>query len=418
MKHSLSAALTLLFLPGLVMAQNFSYKAKLKPVSQTAFYRININPEIAAFSQAPLRDLRLFDNEGKEVPYLIKKELSEQQETGFVTYPIVSTTAPDKQTLIIENREKRNIDQLIFEMKNADASRQLRISGSEDRVSWYVVKDSFNFTSFSEGNEATIRKSLNFPGTDYIFYKIEIKTGNNESPLNILTVGNYSTSTKEARYQLVNGLSYTRKDSNKITYLYFTCKPGNRIDKLAFTITGPELYKRNLVLKKDGDEAYRDSYTSTSQKQKRAALIDYRDYELSSDKEKSIDCSDFLGYSKDKSFTIEISNQDNEPLSISDIKAYQLTTTVTAKLAKDKTYFLYFGDSLLPEPAYDLVYFEKNLPENITTIEPLAVQPKELKDKDEYNSAKDKYIVWIGLGLAGIIILALTMSMMKKMKSQ
>lgn len=418
MKYFLSSAIALLFLPGIAMAQNFSYKAKLPSVNQTAFYRININPEVAAFSQAQLRDLRLFDNEGKEIPYLVKKELTGQSETGFVTYPIVSTTAPDKQTLIIENREKRNIDQFIFEMKNADASRQVRISGSDDKASWYVVKDSFNFASFAEGGDATIRKSLNFPGTDYTFYKVEIKTGNNESPLNILTVGNYSTSTKEAKYQLVNGLTYTRKDSNKVTYLYFTCIPGNRIDKLVFTITGPELYKRSLVLKKDGDEAYRNTYTSASQKQKRAPVIDYRDYELSSDHEKSIDCSDFLGYSKDRTFTVEISNQDNEPLSFSEIKAYQLTTTVTAKLAKDKTYFLYFGDSLLADPAYDLVYFENNLPKNITSLEPMAVQPKEQKDKDEYNAAKDKYIVWIGLGLAGIIILALTMNMMKKMKAQ
>jgi len=98
------------------------------------------------------------------------------------------------------------------------------------------------------------------------------------------------------------------------------------------------------------------------------------------------------------------------------VEAFQLGTTITAKMEKGKSYFLYFGDSLLSAPAYDLVYFDKNIPDDITSVNVQAVQPKEQQNKDEYNGDKDKWIVWVGLGIAGVTILLLTLNMMKKMK--
>ena len=406
-------------LPMSLWAQHFSNKAKVNPVSNTSFYNIRINTDVIGYCNDQLQDLRLFDNDGKEVPYLLKKQQANEQNTSFDTYPFTINKEGNKDIVVIENKNKDSIHQFLFEMKNADASRLIRISGSDNKANWFVVKDSFYFESYGNNNSPTIQKSLSFPETDYNFYKVEISNGSNESPLNIIRIGKNNSAAITAIYQRVNNLNYKMLDSNKCTFIHFKLKQSNKIDKLSFAIDAPEMYKRSIVITKFIRSQYPDNINYTASNSKSAK----RNYEqatmsaeLASNGSTNIDCANFLGEEKCDSFVVQIINQDDAPLHIQTITAFQLGTTITAKLEKEKTYFLYFGDSLLTAPVYDLVYFEKNISPKIETVDIQAIQPKEQKDKDEYNGNKDKWIVWIGLSIAGITILLLTINMMKKMK--
>jgi hypothetical protein len=410
--------ITAIILPISLWAQHFSNKAKVNPATDNAFYKININADVVAFCNNQLQDLRLFDNDGTEIPYLLNKEHLYEQHTTFSTYSFNQTKDGHKDIIIVENKNRDSIGQFLFEMKNADASRLIRISGSDNKDNWFVVRDSFYFESYGDNNATMIKKSLQFPKTDYGFYKIEISNNNNESPLNIIRIGNNNNATIPAIFQRVNGVSYTVVDSNKSTFIHFKIKPGNKIDRLAFTIDAPEMFLRNVIIKKFIASDYYSGYSGSASALKKQA----RNYqpvtmnaELSSTYVNNIDCSDFLGNEKYDSFIVQVINKDDVPLHFKSIEAYQLSTTITAKLDKGKTYFLYFGDSLLTAPSYDLVYFNKNIPVDIKSIDVQSVQSKQQEDKDEYNGNKDKMIVWIGLGLAGITILLLTMNMMKKM---
>ncbi|KAA5536598.1 hypothetical protein F0919_02705 [Taibaiella lutea] len=412
--------ITTIILPISSWAQHFSNKAKVNPVTVNAFYKIKINADVVAYCNNQLQDLRLFDNDGTEIPYLLNKEHLYEQHTTFNTYSYNQTREGNKDIIIVENKNRDSIGQFLFEMKNADASRLIRISGSDNKDNWFVVRDSFYFESYGDNNNTTVRKSLQFPKTDYGFYKIEIRNNNNESPLNIIRIGNNDNATIPAVFQRVNGLSYTVSDSNKSTFIHFKIKPGNKIDRLAFTIDAPEMFLRNVIIKKFIAADYYSDYSGSSsglKKKARAYNPVTMEAELSSNYVNNIDCSNFLGNEKCDSFIIQIVNKDDAPLHFKSIEAYQLGTTITAKLDKDKAYFLYFGDSLLTPPSYDLVYFNKNIPSDIKSIDVQNVQSKQQEDKDEYNGNKDKMIVWIGLGLAGITILLLTMNMMKKMNN-
>jgi len=410
--------IALALLPISLWAQHFSNKAKVNPVTGNAFYKIKINADIIAFCNNDLQDLRLFDNDGNEIPYLLNKEHLYEQHTTFSTYSFNQTKEANKDIIIIENKNKDSIGQFLFEMKNADASRLIRISGSDNKDNWFVVRDSFYFESYGGDNTTMIQKSLQFPKTDYAFYKIEIRNNSNESPLNIIRIGNNNSSAIPAVFQRVNGITYTIADSNKSTFIHVRVKPGNKVDRLSFTIDAPEMFHRNVVIKKfinTGTYSNPSGSAIASKKIAREYQPVTMNAELSSTYVNNIDCSDFLGNEKCDSFIIQIMNQDDAPLHFKSIEGYQLGTTITAKLEKDKAYFLYFGDSLLTAPSYDLVYFNKNIPGNIKSIDVQNVQSKQQEDKDEYNGNKDKWIVWIGLGLAGITILLLTINMMKKM---
>lgn len=410
--------ITIALLPISLWAQHFSNKAKVDPITDNAFYKIKINAYIVALCNNDLQDLRLFDNDGKEIPYLLNREHLYEQHTSFSTYSFSQTKEGNKDIIIVENKNKDSIGQFLFEMKNADASRLIRISGSDNKDNWFVVRDSFYFESYGYDNATMIQKSLQFPKTDYAFYKVEIRNNSNESPLNIIRIGNNNSAAIPAVFQRVNGISYTVSDSNKSTFIHVKVKPGNKIDRLSFTIDTPEMFHRTVIIKKFVPLDYSDSYSGSAISSKKIP----RDFqpvtmnaELSSTYVNNIDCSNFLGSDKCDSFIIQVVNQDDAPLHFKSITGYQLGTTITAKLDKDKAYFLYFGDSILTAPSYDLVYFNKNIPIDIKSVNVQSVQLKQQEDKDEYNGNKDKWIVWIGLGLAGITILLLTINMMKKM---
>jgi hypothetical protein len=405
------------------LAQNFSYKAKVNSSTSSGFHKIILTPDIASVSSSQYEDLRLFDNTGKEVPFLVRKD-ENKSISAFIEYPITNNKSDDVwQTVTIQNEDGNNIDHLLLAMKNADADRTVRTSGSNDNTSWFVVKDNFYFSAYDqETDETTIYKQLSFPKTNYKYYKIDIKN-KNKNPLNILKAGYFKNSNQGPQFQVINGLSYTRKDSNKKTYLYFTISPSNRIDELEFNITSPTLYKRNGIIIQqqlnENDESNTEKdIISSSKKYRQNYNSNSEPIEFNSDKNNKISLPYFFENTKISQFTIEIENNDNEPLQFESIKAYQLTTTLIADLQKDKTYILYTGDSLLTAPSYDLVYFTNKLSDTIPTIQIEKVQPKEVKLANEYNNKNEKYYVWIGLGIVALILLFLTSSMLKNMKKK
>jgi hypothetical protein len=398
-------------------AQNFLFKSKIEAVPKNGFYKIILSSDINARCNNNLQDLRMMDNDGKEIPFLLKKESSYQQESDFNEYTILeNSTMGDWQTLIVENPYKTSIDKLLFEMKNAEADRMVRINGSDDKQKWFVVKDNFSFSSYQNESSANVFNYVTFPLTDYKYYRVEIKI-KNKLPLNILKAGYTNTIAKAPSFNQINGLTFTRKDSKKKTTLNFICNPSNRIDKLVFSISAPSLYHRNAMLFKEVEEN-NNLYESNlgSMKKYKRYLPSSASFEISSDKETVFITSDFLGNVKTNSFIVEISNEDNEPLQLNSIKGYHLVTTISAELKKDKNYFLYFGDSLLIAPSYDIVYFETKISDSVSLLKTGNVLPKSIKEETEYNGNADKYLVWIGLGIVGLLLLFVISNMLKNMK--
>lgn len=418
--QKLLLSLFVLLMNSTLQAQNFSYKSKIDPVSKNGFYKIILSSDINARCKNNLEDLRMMDNDGKEIPFLLKKENNYQQESDFNEYTIIeNNTVGDWQTLIVENPYKTNIDKLLFEMKNAESDRTVRINGSDDKQKWFVVKDNFTFSSYQNASSANVFNYVTFPLTDYKYYKVEIKI-KNKLPLNILKAGYTNTIIKAPTFNEINGLTFTRKDSNKKTILKFTCSPSNRIDKLVFSISAPTMYHRNAILLKEIEDEYKKSNESnlgTMKKYKRYSPSS-ESFEISSDKETVFETNNFLGDVKTNSFIIEINNEDDEPLQINSIKGFQLVSTISADLKKDKNYFLYFGDSLLFAPSYDIVYFESKISDSIPILKTGNVLPKNIKEETEYNGTSDKYLVWIGLGIVGILLLFVISNMLKNMKKE
>jgi len=406
-------------------AQNFTYKSKINSIAKNAFYKVLLSSELSAHSSNHLEDLRIIDNKGKEIPYLLTKESSYGSKSNFIQYTILENKNDNQwQTIIIENPNKDKINKFILEMKNSDANRILQMSGSNDKKKWFVVRDNFYFTSYNNENTSNIQKEIAFPSSDYFYYKIDIKN-KDKNPINILSVGHYTNTIQIPSFLTISGLSYKIRTSNKKTYITCVCSPANRIDRLKFYISSPTMYKRlGKITNNTENEKIKEDYTirplgSSSKLYKRSPeSLPSTDFEFNSEVKAIIQTENILSNNKTDSFTIEINNQDNEALQIDSISAFQLTTTLTASLDKDKSYFLYFGDSLLQSPNYDLPYFQNKISTEIDAITIGPVVPKESKIADEYTNDNSVLYVWIGLAIIALILIYLTTNMLKKMKTE
>ena len=116
---------------------------------------------------------------------------------------------------------------------------------------------------------------------------------------------------------------------------------------------------------------------------------------------------------------IAIDNHDNPPLTVSDIRVFQVNHYCIASLEKGKYYTLRFSDSLMKAPEYDLKYFRSAIPASLKTIVPAMpeerMQSEQQKQVAPYSLFSDKRFIWAALVLVVIILAMATLKMMKEL---
>ena len=81
--------ISLLLSSAILFAQNFRYVSKLPVVDSAGFFKIQIVPQINSKLKRSYDDLRLFDNENKEVPYILKEDNPVNNTSTFHEYEII-----------------------------------------------------------------------------------------------------------------------------------------------------------------------------------------------------------------------------------------------------------------------------------------------------------------------------------------
>lgn len=399
-----------------VSAQEFTHKAKIQAVPKNGFYRIPLNPNMAAQAKDHWEDIRLFDAKGKEIPYLLKPESPYQVNEDYESFNIATNESNDTyQTIIIENPTLKKINRLLLDMNNAETNRMVRISGSKNKTDWFTISDSLQLTLWGQTNESVIRKAIDFPTNDYPYFKLEIKRQNKEA-LNITQVGFSRDTIHVPAYQRINNLQYTTKQEGSKTIINVTLKPRNHIDQLRFYVREPQ-YKRHATIKTHQNNYNKKTYTLKRERSRSYEPSNETQLTLSSKENGTLFTSYILGENHQTEFSITIENNSNQPLSIDSLVGYQLNTAVCAELKAGAPYFLYLGDSNLSAPMYDLVYFEKNIPKVLPNA---VVEPVKLKSETsdgEYNGNSEKYRVWVGMGLLAAFLLFITRNLMKKIEN-
>lgn len=404
----LNKFLILFFLTNLSFAQHKT-TAKIKTVANDGLYKIVLPPAIRSFSKENLSDFRVFDTKGNEVPYFIIENEKETFSNTFEEYSILSKTVVPKKSssIVISNPSLTNINQISLSIANSDVVKTYSISGSDDQKEWFGLSNSQELEDLNSTDKTTVFKTISFPLCSYRFLKIDFDD-KKTLPINILKAGNFNSQVQNNLLQQIipKSISITQIPNEKKTQIHLVFDAPQVINQIAFDITKPTLYKRNASIFKNVTRKIKHK-TETYQE-------NIANFELSSDTKNTFNISEIF----EKEFFIIIENQDNQPLTVSEIKCNQIPVAIIADLKANEKYTVKTGNSNLNAPQYDLSYFKNNiattLPKTIIYgIEQTITTQNGIQEKSFWQQS---WFMWLCIALGGIAILYFTASLVKDMK--
>lgn len=134
-----------------------------------------LNKEIISETHNNFSDLRIFDDIGRETPYVIYRERKPPQEIQTFTFKVISYHEDNGITEIVIERPKSDTFYSSIQVitSNRDFKKLVNIMGSSDSKVWNDIATEaiFDFTSRIDLRKTTIKT----PDVDYPYLKISIK---------------------------------------------------------------------------------------------------------------------------------------------------------------------------------------------------------------------------------------------------
>lgn len=355
-------------------AKDFSWQAVFENVPGNGFYNILLDPKLLANSEAPgYTDIRIYQDKKSAVPYLFQKEILKYDIDSLRSFTVIENKPVTNGTssFIFSNETGKPIDYVTLFIKNTWMQQSMTVTGSNDMKEWYGLVPKFSFDPS--------RPQINLPHTDYKYIRL-LMDDSSQAPLNITGAGQYYNEQRSTSPLSVFVSGMTVTNANKVTTIQLAFNKKYVIDNLSFIITAPALYKRQAWV--NGE-----SFTLASGQANEIALQN----EVKTD-----------------TLVIRIENQDNPPLTIENVNAWQIPRYLTAYLEAGKSYQILIGNPTLTAPDYDLSYFADSLKKELPRI---VVDNESVKPISKPASVAEQGFtlftskVWIWLAIIGIIAL-------------
>lgn len=392
-----------------ILVSFFGYSQNLKgeisDVKQSGVNQITIAPEIRAVAKNDLRYFRIIDRANNQVPYVIVDGHTSKE--NYQPFAIISKeNLQDSITsIIIQNEEKKEIGQFSLQIVNSALTKSYSVSGSNDAKEWFGLVENETLTNLIAAKGTSVTQTISFPANTYSFLRI-IFNDKKSLPLNIKSVGIAKIQLIPDNFLEVTNFNYkiSEDKDRKVTIIHFLADNSFQIEALAFDIK-TDYFNRSATIA-----------VKRNQQIKKRSLV-YKEnvaqFMLSSKKDKTI----YFDAIDEKEFTVEIENQDNQPLAISAIRVLQKPVVVVARLIQNEKYQV-IVDTTLEKPNYDLgnSITEKrvNLPE-VRIVNFKKLDTKKIIHV-EMSFWQTNLFMWICIAFGGGVVAYFAFGLLKDMK--
>lgn len=366
-----------------VKAQQYVAEAPLPSIDKEGFYEIPLPPRITTWVEDDYRGLRIIDDNGTEVGYI--KNIDRMQYSTYAQkeFRIERTiTKGCCTTITLFNDEKSTIDNFVLEVKNASVSKTAVLRGSDDGKTWFALKENINL-NFGNESGKFVTEVFDFPLSDYPYYQLTI-ADSASSPINIIKAWQVEPGIIRGRYVEIPSVKFQASDTlkNNTTYVNIRFDTPQHVHKIELDVEGPRFYKRVGTL-------WRGEIPQSKEKH----YYEVTDFEIVSGQTPLITLSE-----KNDDFLMMIHNQDDPPLTIKNVRAFQLKQSIIAWLEPGKNYRIVFGKDL-QAPAYDLEFFKDSIPSNPSTLEigELKENVKPATDTTTPTYFTNRNLIWIAI---------------------
>lgn len=387
---------------GATVEQIWQWQREIKTDETSRFNRLEISPEVYAKSQLALEDLRIVDDHGASVPYILDtpQEITEDVQ-NYTSFKLNRTFRKKNDTSFdFEGTAPAGTDLVLNHLTaglgyDGDFFKYVEVYGSYDGTHWeWIGNDTLYRVERSLHDGLSLNKVQK-----YTFYRIVILENIEGISLKGLSGSLISSSKKLSTRELVlSPDQYSRTENGTTTEIRL--KGFQNLPVRTLSIEAEGLFHRLCrIVSMDedvpsgffaSDYLYQSTLKGTEPLKNSLAVRISLPYDT---------------------LSLMIENGDNPPLKIQNITLEYGADTLIFEPAKGKTYDLLYGNLTAPKPQYDLEQFKSEIvQQNIGT----AVLLAEVQMKEPEIPVSQKAIFSIVIFVVAVLLAWLAIRGMKK----
>lgn len=404
-----SIKLFILFLGGMAFAQTPQVSGTIGAVDEDGLYRIRIPHEIRSYATPDLRDIRLWDAKGNQVPYFVQptSDYKFTKASGFSEFEMVSNTriVDSISTYIFKNPYK-TIEKAVLLIANYQGDKNYRLEGSNNQEDWFGIINNGQLNQLSHPTKTEVYKEIQFPLGSYSYLKL-VFDDRYSLPINLLRIGMASTETVNLVPITMEGIpvkNLTFSEKEKKTQIHIQLERPEVIDQIRMEINAPELYSRNALL-----------YT-LKEREVRRSVETYRQHLASFSIRSDKDLIFNIPTSIEQEIYLEIDNKDNPKLEIMNLQFMQEPAYLVATLKSNENYKITAGNDKLGFPDYDLSEVTNTkitLP--IAEIWTVVYEQPEKATQKTKSFWQQPWFMWSCIGVAALMIVYFAFNLLRDM---
>ena len=389
------------------------YGCRLPAVREEGFYAIDLPWQAIGRARPDRADFRIVDSAGREVAYWMKADKDTVSTPEFISYPM-NVRVAGADTEVEVQTGGRAVSSLVFRIKNAETEKKAILRGSNDRLTWYVVKDRFALRPYYKPSQTETELRIDFPLSDYAYYRLWVDDSVS-SPLNFLQAGRTGESfAVQGRRWQVPAMDCRITDRDYETEILLAYPYKYDFSRIELYVSGPKYYRR----------AYRfypwQAVSATpGNKPDAPSASDFPDVPKPDDPAIASGNGPVAVLPVHRytdSLKIYVYNGDDLPLRIDSVRSCIDRYYLVAYLYPGKVYTLTFGDKMRMAPVYDLsfaAYVPADLP-HLTTgeIEVVSAGMREAAPAS-WKYFLLTYGIWIVIGAVILQLLYFVWKMMR-----
>jgi hypothetical protein len=387
-------------------SQNFNWKAKIGSVETEGYYKIYLTPEITSKLGHSFPDIRIVNENDEEIQYILKKQKTIFDKGSKFNMKILKNRHKKFKhytEVVVQNKEKIVISNLIFRIINIHNPIYIKILGSDDQEKWYVLRKSFPVVPEITESEMTEIRVMDIPTAKFEYYKI-LFHDNDEIPITVNEIYYHQLSDIRAEYVELSEPVVKQIDTLDKSIVTIEFKSPQFIDMLNFGIMGPEFYLRKAKMRK------LDTITDENTSEVFYDQLN-KDFYFGSLKSNKINLYDY----KAQKIDFIVDNKDNEPLTFFKVNAYQLKNYLVAYLKPDVQYYIVYGDDKSGFPSYDLPYFKDTIPDILPETYVYDIKKLDPKKRNiDYIWKFPEKSLWYIIACIGVVLIFVSIKLLRE----
>lgn len=382
-----------------VKPQHFMYLAEIKePVKQNMLHRIHISSDIVKKCSTDFKDIRLFNHNNREIPFVILKNKLAAEPARVFNFKIIGYEENDTCSVLTMETPANIpvVDSIDIITPGRNFKKKVYIYGSKDGKSWEQLAEDLIYDFSAQVN---LRKTkLLLPGAQYAFFRLRLcdtqKPNSNQASIKLryeqLDFSVEKITEKKLRIDRVSG-SFGTPQQDKTVYdeeifnvfsiitnnqeeTIIELDAGIPCSEFTFDIENANFFRNIKVYGKINNSDTFNKISNTAQQVYRFSLgdMDERKYTI------------ICPAQNYKIYRFEIKNKNSPPLKIKSISLHWVQANLYfIGLNDSDPCKLYFGSSArIPAPDYDISAFLRQ--DNISSQQYIDTRVDEIMMNTEY----------------------------------